>query len=120
MASNPVMLWQIVSPQPAKVLDFYGRLFGWHASADNLMNYHAVDTGSDRGIRGGVWPAPPGASSFVQLFVEVEDCAASVAQAVALGASVLVPPSALPDGDVMAILKDPCGMSFGIVTTPQV
>ena len=75
----------------------------------------AIDTGSDRGIHGGIWPAPPEAPSFVQLFIEVDDCDSYVKSATSQGATVLMPPQALPDGDVMAILKDPNGMSFGIV-----
>ena len=75
----------------------------------------AIQNGSERGIHGGVWPAPPQAPSFVQLFVEVDDCDAYVEQAGALGATVLIPPQALPDGDTMAVLRDPCGMTFGIV-----
>jgi predicted enzyme related to lactoylglutathione lyase len=50
----------------------------------------------------------------VQLFMQVDDCPAHVARALELGASVLIPPQALPDGDVMAILKDPAGLSFGV------
>lgn len=115
MANNPVVRWQIISPKAQELTEFYTKLFGWEASTDNMLSYTMLDTGSERGIHGGVWPAPPEASSFVQLFVEVEDCAAYVAQATALGATVLVPPQALPDGDTMAVLKDPSGMSFGIV-----
>lgn len=115
--SNPVMRWQIISPTADKLADFYCKLFGWEATRDNMLNYQMIDTGSERGIHGGVWPAPPEAPSFVQLFVEVDDCDVYVKQATTLGASVLVPPQALPDGDVMAILKDPFGVSFGIMKT---
>lgn len=113
--SNPVVRWQIVSPAPDKVSAFYCKLFGWEASRDNLLNYQMIDTGSARGIHGGIWPAPPEAPSFVQLFIEVDNCDAYIRSATELGATVLVPAQALPDGDVMAILKDPNGMSVGIV-----
>jgi len=45
----------------------------------------------------------------------VPDVAASAAAAVAEGASVIVPVTALPDGDVMAVLLDPLGQPFGLV-----
>lgn len=112
---NPVMRWQIVSPESEQLAQFYCGLFGWEPNRDNALGYHQIDTGSAQGIQGGIWPAPPGVPSFVQLFVEVDDCAAYVAKAQERGATVLVPPQALPDGDVMAILKDPGGMSFGIM-----
>lgn len=113
--ANPVVRWQIISPAPEQSSDFYCRLFGWRSDKDNRLNYNAISTGGERGIDGGIWPAPPGAPAFVQLFMEVEDCQAYLEQAVALGGSVLVPVQALPDGDRMAILKDPTGMSFGIM-----
>jgi predicted enzyme related to lactoylglutathione lyase len=112
---NPVMRWQIVSPESEQLAQFYCGLFGWKTNRDNALGYHTIDTGTQQGIQGGIWPAPPGSPSFVQLFVEVDDCAAYAALASALGATVLIPPQALPDGDVMAILKDPSGMSFGIM-----
>jgi predicted enzyme related to lactoylglutathione lyase len=52
----------------------------------------------------------------VQLFVEVDDCAAFVQSAVDKGARVLVPPQVLPGGETMAVLRDPAGMSFGIMS----
>lgn len=118
--NHPVVRWQIVSPQPEAVRDFYCRLFGWSSTRDNLLQAEQIDTGSERGIPGGVWPAPPQAPSFVQLFIEVDDCRACADQAGALGATVLIPPQTLPDGDTMAILRDPCGMTFGIVKPGRV
>ena len=111
----PVLKWQMLSPEPDKMLAFYRGLFGWTVSAQNALGYREVETG---GVPGGVWPAPAGAPAFLQLFIGVDDVAQSVAQAVALGASVIVPVSALPDGDVMAILKDPAGLTFGLMRRP--
>jgi predicted enzyme related to lactoylglutathione lyase len=104
---NPVIQWQMLSPEPEKAAGFYGQLFGWTVHADNPLNYRQVDTGTKRGISGGIWPAPPGVRGFVQLFVEVADVAAHVAKATALGATVLIPPQTLPQGEVMAMRHDP-------------
>jgi predicted enzyme related to lactoylglutathione lyase len=114
---RPVTQWQILSKDPEACASFYSQLFGWHVNSDNPLGYRRVDTGSDRGIGGGIWPAPPQAPSFVQLFVEVEDIAGEVERAKALGASVLIPPQRLPEGDQLAILRDPEGMSFGLMQT---
>ena len=112
---NPVMQFQIVTRAPDKLAAFYTSLFHWETNRDNFLGYQSVDTGSERGISGGIWPAPPQANGFVQLFIEVDDCAGYVERAVGLGARVIVPPQTLPDGDQMAILHDPEGISFGIV-----
>ncbi len=111
---QPVMQFQILARRPDEAERFYTQLFGWKVNADNPLGYRAIDTGSKRGIAGGIWPAPPEGSSLVQLFVEVDDVAAHVASAQKLGANVVVPPQKLPQGEEMAILVDPQGIPFGL------
>lgn len=112
----PVMRWQIVSPRPDDVSRFYGAVFGWTESRANALGYRELQTGSAHGIHGGVWPAPPDAPTFVQLFVQVADIDATIAAVVAHGGSVIVPKSVLPEGDAMAVVRDPLGVSVGLVT----
>jgi predicted enzyme related to lactoylglutathione lyase len=110
---KPVVRWQIISPEPEKVANFYQKLFAWELSNANAMGYCELGSG-DSVLEGGVWPAPQVEQSFVQLFIEVPDIDTCIKKAEKLGAQVLVPKSVLPDGDVMAVLKDPTGLSFGI------
>jgi uncharacterized protein len=110
----PVVRWQIVSPDADRTAAFYSQAFGWTVRTNNAMGYREVASGSDRGIDGGIWPSAPGQAGFAQLFVEVSDIDQAIAKAVELGASVIVPKSVLPDGDGMAVLLDPTGMSVGI------
>ena len=56
----------------------------------------------------------PVSDNLVQLFVEVDDVDAYIAKATSLGAKVIVPKSELPDGDALAIVLDPVGLSFGL------
>jgi uncharacterized protein len=111
---NPVMHWQIVSTDPELTSKFYGKLFGWKIAAGNALGYRVVETLTAKGIAGGIWPAPKDASSLVQLFIQVDDVDKYLQQAVTMGAKVIVPKSALPDGDTMAIALDPVGVPFGI------
>lgn len=111
---NPVVRWQILSPEPAKTAAFYEKLFAWKVSNANELGYRELTSGVAGSIDGGVWPAPPAERSFAQLFIEVDDIDASLAKALKLGAQVLVPKSALPDADEMAVLQDPAGLSFAI------
>jgi predicted enzyme related to lactoylglutathione lyase len=111
---NPVMQWQIVAKEPEAVTRFYSSLFGWKVTTNNALGYRMVDTDNARGINGGVWPSPPEGHNLVQLFVEVDNVDAFVAKAQALGAAVIVPASELPDGDALAIVRDPAGLSFGL------
>jgi predicted enzyme related to lactoylglutathione lyase len=111
---QPVMQWQILAKDPDKVAEFYCQLFGWTVNADNALGYRMIDTSSDRGIKGGVWPSPPEGHSLVQLFIEVDEMAKSVERAVELGANVIIPPQKLPDGDELAIILGPEGVPFGM------
>jgi uncharacterized protein len=115
---SPVMQWQIVAKDPVAVTKFYAALFGWQIRTDNALGYRMVDTGSGRGINGGVWPAPPEGHNLVQLFVEVDDVDAYVTKATSLGATVIVPKTEMPDGDALAIVLDPSGLSFGLYRPP--
>lgn len=112
----PVVRWQIISPRPDEVARFYGAVFGWTGSRANALGYREISTGSSGGIQGGIWPAPPDAPTFVQLFVQVDDIDRTTAAVVANGGSVLVPRSVLPDGDAMAVVRDPLGASVGLFT----
>ncbi len=117
--SNPVIKWQVITPDPEAHARFYGELFDWKLDLENALAYRQASSGDDRGIDGGFWPSPQGVRPFVQLFVEVEDVPAAFQRALELGGTAIVPPQMLPDGDELAILHDPTGMSFGLARTAQ-
>jgi uncharacterized protein len=111
---HPVMQFQILSKSPDETARFYSGLFDWSIDANNPLGYRRIETGSKEGIQGGIWPAPPQSPNFVQLFVAVEDMKRAVQKAEGLGAKVLIPPTALPEGDELAVLQDPHGMPFAV------
>jgi uncharacterized protein len=112
--ANPVTQFQILSRNPDKTAEFYTNLFGWVVIADNPLGCRQIRTGSVEGIQGAIWPAPLEASNFVQLFMTVADVSSATRKAEELGGKVIVPPTMLPEGDEMAILLDPEGMSFAV------
>lgn len=111
---HPVMQFQILSKSPEETAAFYSSLFDWTIAADNPLGYRQIHTGSTEGIQGGIWPAPPQSPNFVQLFIAVEDVKDYLAKAEKLGAKVLIPPAILPEGDEMAVMHDPQGMTFAL------
>ena len=111
---NPVTQFQIIATNPDQTAKFYSQLFHWSIDANNALGYRRVQTGSKDGIQGGIWPAPPQASNFIQLFVSVPDVKGAVERAEKLGAKVIIPATMLPEGDEMAVLLDPEGMSFAV------
>jgi predicted enzyme related to lactoylglutathione lyase len=108
------MQWQILAKEPDKLAEFYTNLFGWKVNANNALSYRQIDTGSGRGIGGGIWPAPPEGHGLVSLYVEVDSVKAYVEKATSLGAKLLIPPQKLPDGDEMAVMLDLEGIPLGI------
>jgi predicted enzyme related to lactoylglutathione lyase len=112
---QPVVQWQILAKDPEAFLEFYKTLFNWTVSTDNPLGYREVCTGSDRGIQGGIWPAPPEGHAMVSLYIEVDDVAAAAQKASDMGAMVVVPPQVLPQGDEMAVIVGPEGIPFGLM-----
>ena len=111
---QPVMQWQILAKDPAKAAEFYTKLFNWEINTNNALSYRTVDTASERGINGGIWPAPPEGHGMVSLYVEVDDVAAYVRKSTQLGGKVIIPPQKLPDGDEMAVILDLEGIPVGL------
>ena len=117
---QPVMQWQILARDPDKLTAFYGKLFGWQRERRTTQwatGWWTRD--SERGINGGVWPIGTEGHPLVQLFVEVDDVAACVAEVERLGGQVVIPPQVLPDGDELAIVLDTEGLSLGVMKRQQ-
>src|SRR5262245_38678215 len=108
---QPVLRWQIISKQPDRATEFYTQLFGWTMNNDNALGYRFIDTQSTQGAQGGIWPCPPEGQATVVLYIAVDDVAAAVSQACQLGAGVIIPPQKLPEGDEMAVIRDPEGLA---------
>ena len=112
----PVTQWQILATDPERAAAFYSQLFGWTVNSDNPLGYRTVNTGSANGLHGGIWPSPPEGHNLVQLFIEVDSVAGYAERVEHLGGRTIIPPQTLPDGAVMAIMHDPLGIPFGLVS----
>jgi len=51
---SPVVHWELMSKEPAKVAAFYEKLFGWKIQHRPELDYRIVDTGANAGINGGI------------------------------------------------------------------
>ncbi len=88
---QPVMYWQILSKQPAKLAEFYESIFGWKRWPADALGSRAVETGSGEGIPGGIWQIPQDAQSMVQLFIRVDNVAAYVQRVESRGGKMIFP-----------------------------
>jgi uncharacterized protein len=51
---RPVVHWELMSKDPARVADFYEKVFDWKIQHISEMNYRFVETGGQGGINGGI------------------------------------------------------------------
>jgi predicted enzyme related to lactoylglutathione lyase len=121
--TDPIVHAEIVGTDPARLRAFYAELFGWAVEPGAPVaptvsapgEYAFVEPGSSAaavpvGIGGGAGFAPR-----ITFYVGVSDVAATLGRAVDLGASIVVPVSARPDGAIrVAQFADPEGNIVGI------
>lgn len=112
---NPVVHFEIYGSDRVKLSAFYEKVFGWHIQQDDSMDYGMIDTHGGRGFNGAVTSVSEAHQQGIVLYVEVENIDASLAQAVELGAEVLVPVTEIPEVVTFAMFVDPHGNVTGIV-----
>jgi len=103
---------------------FYASVFGWTRvkwpDAD-APTYHLFQLGE--AMAGGMLAIVPGMKvqrSAWGLYFNVSQCDAAVVRAVGLGGRVTVAPKEYPEAGRFAIVADPAGSQFGLITPPAV
>ena len=122
-----VVHFEIAADDPAKLIDFYGQLFGWHFEKFPMgeMDYWGIHTVP---VDDKQMPKEPGAINGgltkrmmpghnVTNYVNVESIDEYVAKAKALGATIVIDNTPIPDMGAFAVLIDPQGNPCGIFST---
>lgn len=117
---QPVVHFEIVGQDGAKLRDYYSQLFGWEFQVDEHMDYGLVQregnvNADGVGIGGGVTKGPDGYSGHVTFYVEVPDVEAALVQAESLGGSRMMGPDEVMEGLVIGLFTDPEGHTIGLV-----
>jgi len=114
---NPRVGWfEILGPDPKRAWDFYSQLFGWtikDISGEGFV-YGQVDTGSGKGIPGGIGSSPDG-KGHVNVYAYVDDLQKYLDRADSLGGKTTLPPTQMGPETTIALLEDPQGTGFGLV-----
>lgn len=97
---------------------FYQALFGWTVRSGIYTTFSGAD-GSWGGMRSSSAAGARGAPHWLVYFA-VTDCAASAAGARALGGTVRLPPTHVPEVGRFALLADPQGAAFAVIQFSQV
>jgi uncharacterized protein len=102
-------------PDAAAAAKFYGELFGWQTAKFDGGDLDYQMFKHEEQFVGGLAKRPPGQAPPHWLgYVTVADAEATARKAVALGATLLLPPFDVPTVGRVAVLKDPQGAAIGI------
>lgn len=121
----PVVHWEIIGHDYAKLSAFYGALFDWKLDTNNPVGYGVVArednvNAEGIGIGGGIMGMAgheemKGYGGHVTFYVEVPDIEAALKQAEQLGGSRMMGPDEVPGGPTIAQFTDPEGRMVGLV-----
>ena len=110
---------ELMTSDPQAAADFYGKLLGWTFDTMEMgMGPYRVVKAADTSI-GGVMGMPPDGGPMPPMwgcYVTVQDVDATVAQCTALGGKVCMPQTDIPGVGRMAVLQDPQGAVFNVIT----
>jgi uncharacterized protein len=117
---QPVVHFEVIGKDAARLQSYYADLFGWEIDANNPMNYGLVQREQNVnpdgiGIGGGVGAGPEGYSGHVTFYVEVPDVEAALAKAESLGGSRMMGPEKVMDQVELGLFTDPEGHVVGVV-----
>jgi predicted enzyme related to lactoylglutathione lyase len=117
---QPVVHFEVIGKDGAKLVRYYSDLFGWEIDANNPMNYGIVQRDANVnpegiGIGGGVGQGPEGYEGHVTFYVEVSDVEAALAKAESLGGSRVMGPETVMEMIELGLFTDPEGHLVGLV-----
>ena len=122
---RPVVHFEIIGKDPAKLRRYYGDLFGWEFDTSGPVveavsepgNYGFVTAGDGVGIPGGVGGGA-GYTGHVIFYVGVPDVEAALQEAERLGGTRRMGPERAPGRDlVVGHFTDPEGHLIGVAGT---
>ncbi len=113
---QPVLHFEIVGKDAAKLREYYGQLFGWKFGDSMGPTDYAV-LENQEGIGGGVGAGPEGYPGHVTFYVQVDDVGAALERAESLGGQRMMGPDEVPDvGIVIGLFSDPEGHVIGVMS----
>jgi predicted enzyme related to lactoylglutathione lyase len=113
--SHPVVWFEVMGKDGARLQRFYTELFGWKIDTSSPMKYGLVEATQGRGIPGGVGQLGDQPWPKTTFYVSTTDIGASLAQAGRLGGRTVMPRTELPGGTILAFFADPEGNTVGLV-----
>ncbi len=116
---QPVVHFEVVGKDGAKLQSYYAEMFDWKVDANNPMNYGLVDregnvNSEGVGVGGGIGQGPEGYEGHVTFYVEVPDVEAALQKAESLGGTRVMGPETIMEGVTLGQFTDPEGNVVGL------
>jgi predicted enzyme related to lactoylglutathione lyase len=122
--AQPVVHFEIIGKDPAKLRSYFGELFGWEfdtsspvaEAVSEPLDYgfvNRITTGDGTGIPGGVGGGS-GYENHVIFYIGVPDVGAALLKAERLGGKRRMGPERAPTGLVVGHFTDPEGNLIGV------
>ena len=116
--ATPVVHWELWSKDPARISDFYAKVFEWKIDHVPQLDYRIVASGGEGGIGGGIMKPQegpwPGNMAF---YVSVDDLAAYRKRVVEAGGKIVVEEQQVPGMGSFSLFADPDGRVMGMWKT---
>jgi predicted enzyme related to lactoylglutathione lyase len=110
---NPFVHLELSTSDVAKAKDFYGKLFGWTYTDNDMGNMIYSTFKPDTGPGGGIFTMP-GAPTVWLAYVGVDDINTATEKAKSLGATIYNGPMEIPNVGWATILADPTGATIAL------
>lgn len=117
---RPVVHFEVVGKDGARLREYYSELFDWEIDANNPIDYGLITRESNpapdgMGIGGGIGQCPEGEEGHLTFYVAVDDIEAALQKAEGLGGTRVMGPQTIPDMVELGLFKDPEGNLVGVV-----
>jgi len=117
---HPVVHFEIMGRDAAKLRAFYADVFGWDIAAP-IPNYYADYSlvnpvpGNQHGIGGGIGKAREGYDGHATFYVVVDDVGQALETIEKRGGARMMGPDKVPNGPIIGLFRDPEGHTIGLV-----
>jgi predicted enzyme related to lactoylglutathione lyase len=120
---NPVVHFELIGPDPARLREFYAALFGWDAPSgapvapaiSSTTDYSFIEPGAGWGPAAGGIGGGTGFAAHAIFYVGVTNVKAALQTAKDLGATIILEPQRNEGGQVtVGHFRDPAGNLVGV------
>ena len=112
--ANPLCHFEFQTANVEKCKAFYGAVFDWSFDDASMPGYTLVKPGAEPS--GGIFPKPDEAPSpALNVYFQVDDVDATLAQVQAHGGTVIIPTTEIPNVGWFAMIADPEGIVIGLL-----